>query len=422
MICIEDNDLKDMIKTDFDREEVHKHWNDKNYFFCAFKKTCTGKIILENANLTLFRLFDRSCNCCGKDIESFLPAKYADELSEMLRSGETERKAYRYFREFPCSDRTWCVTAISYKKIIKMAGRILNDYSRLIPDGRINDVTSHNDINTDFVGTVILSSGNGRLVSEMCSDNIRSFFPALSEKCDLIKATSKDFGKYLTLSTVSALLLESIKRNIPLTFYNLFAPGHGIAPILLRLTVFPVVSAACAMAAVTIRKAKEELTDAPPRSIGSACCEVCRSASGSVYIRSMDDRFYELLKKEEGMYDLICSGDMFSSWKDSRAENRTIRGHNGVIYNVKVIPGTDNTGTDSFFIMADILPTDNYPKKISPREGQALSLAARGYTNRYIAHVLGISEGTVKKLIHNGYEKLGISSRVELVKLFPDKK
>ena len=55
--------------------------------------------------------------------------------------------------------------------------------------------------------------------------------------------------------------------------------------------------------------------------------------------------------------------------------------------------------------------------RLTPREHETLNLAAQGYPNRYIAHRLSISEGTVKKLIYNGYQKLGISSRVELCRM-----
>ena len=54
---------------------------------------------------------------------------------------------------------------------------------------------------------------------------------------------------------------------------------------------------------------------------------------------------------------------------------------------------------------------------LTPREQETISLAAQGYPNRYIAHRMEISEGTVKKLLYNGYQKLGISSRVELCRM-----
>lgn len=55
--------------------------------------------------------------------------------------------------------------------------------------------------------------------------------------------------------------------------------------------------------------------------------------------------------------------------------------------------------------------------KLTPREREITMLAAEGYTNRYIAEQLNISEGTVKKNLYNSYKKLKISSRFDAAKM-----
>ncbi|HCL03463.1 MAG TPA: hypothetical protein DHW61_13815 [Lachnoclostridium phytofermentans] len=52
---------------------------------------------------------------------------------------------------------------------------------------------------------------------------------------------------------------------------------------------------------------------------------------------------------------------------------------------------------------------------LTPRERQILILAAEGEKNSYIASKLGITVGTVKRTLSNAYNKLNISSRVELL-------
>lgn len=52
---------------------------------------------------------------------------------------------------------------------------------------------------------------------------------------------------------------------------------------------------------------------------------------------------------------------------------------------------------------------------LTPREKQVITLAAEGEKNSYIASLLGISIGTVKRILSNAYNKLGINSRVELL-------
>lgn len=56
---------------------------------------------------------------------------------------------------------------------------------------------------------------------------------------------------------------------------------------------------------------------------------------------------------------------------------------------------------------------DERIKKITPREKEVFRLMLLGATNKSAAHYLGITEGTVKKLLSNCYRKLGVNSRSE---------
>lgn len=52
---------------------------------------------------------------------------------------------------------------------------------------------------------------------------------------------------------------------------------------------------------------------------------------------------------------------------------------------------------------------------LTPREEQVVALVAEGLGNRQIATELNLSENTVKKYLFRIFEKLGVSTRVELV-------
>jgi DNA-binding NarL/FixJ family response regulator len=52
---------------------------------------------------------------------------------------------------------------------------------------------------------------------------------------------------------------------------------------------------------------------------------------------------------------------------------------------------------------------------LTAREEQVVALVAEGLSNREIADELRLSEHTVKKYLFRIFDKLGISSRVELV-------
>ena len=53
--------------------------------------------------------------------------------------------------------------------------------------------------------------------------------------------------------------------------------------------------------------------------------------------------------------------------------------------------------------------------QLTTREQDVARLVASGLSNKAIAHRLGLQEGTVKVHLHNIYQKLGISSWVELI-------
>ena len=52
---------------------------------------------------------------------------------------------------------------------------------------------------------------------------------------------------------------------------------------------------------------------------------------------------------------------------------------------------------------------------LTPREFEVAALLFGGRTIRYIASSLYIAEGTVKRIIYNIYQKLGVASQVELI-------
>ena len=59
--------------------------------------------------------------------------------------------------------------------------------------------------------------------------------------------------------------------------------------------------------------------------------------------------------------------------------------------------------------------TSELTSTLTPREMEILGMVVRGLRNKEIAEKLFITEGTVKIHLHNIYEKLQVSSRVELV-------
>jgi DNA-binding NarL/FixJ family response regulator len=63
---------------------------------------------------------------------------------------------------------------------------------------------------------------------------------------------------------------------------------------------------------------------------------------------------------------------------------------------------------------AAVPPRERERSQLSPREREIVGLVARGFKNKDMAEKLFISEQTVKNHLHNIFEKLGVSDRLEL--------
>lgn len=55
------------------------------------------------------------------------------------------------------------------------------------------------------------------------------------------------------------------------------------------------------------------------------------------------------------------------------------------------------------------------PSRLTPRQMDVLGLVARGYSNKRIAHALGLAEGTVKLHVAAVLKTLGVVNRIQAV-------
>lgn len=404
----------DFLKTEFDKDAVHEFWNDDNYFFCTIRQV-DSKIVLANANAAYFRLIGKSCNCCGMDIRTFLSKKYAEFIAQMFDKNCTSGRTYKYIRESSCSEDTWIVTAVCRNGEIKFAGRLLNDLSLL----SCRDMKLFSNVNCDsaeYVGTVIVSAEDGDFYPQSCSDGILAKLPEFSQRISLKKAAEK----YMYINPSLNLLRDSIMKNIPVSYFDISSAGSDTHPRVYRFSIFPSVSETQKMAAVTIERTNSDMSESNSESLGYAVCELCRTEEGSVFIRSMNKECSQLLQSGKLPYSEICNEKLFSETMHSRSLSisSSVCGRNGFIYNIRVFPKRSENSEDELLVLVNTIPKASALAKLSPREHDALSLAADGYPSKYIACVMDITENTVNALIHSGYKKLGIVSRIELVKMY----
>lgn len=68
-----------------------------------------------------------------------------------------------------------------------------------------------------------------------------------------------------------------------------------------------------------------------------------------------------------------------------------------------------------FFVAYENPPRVRDPRGLTTRERQVVELVAEGHANKHVAHELGVSLGTVAKLLQRALVKLGFDSRHQLV-------
>lgn len=146
-----------------------------------------------------------------------------------------------------------------------------------------------------------------------------------------------------------------------------------------------------------------------------AFCEIRKNILGEIYISDINNLFTFYIRNGVVDYeDVFYLEDPFEAYALRKRVKNIVKGN----YVIRFIACHDEKSLSGFLIFISESPAVSDLKKVTTRENHALYLAAMGNTNKYIASVMGISVGTVKKILHDGYQKLGITSRVELIKIY----
>ncbi len=161
---------------------------------------------------------------------------------------------------------------------------------------------------------------------------------------------------------------------------------------------------------------------------------VSRYASCTIFINDNkkycdlgNRQFYEILEEFQIQPEDIIDTTEFKNTLKYNIFTQTVfhlKNSHGITYpfHMSFIPINTIIKNSSKVLFIGTIPEnmmdDNQLEHIlTKRELEVASLVARNESNKYIAHKLKISEGTVKRILYNVYQKLNISSRVELTKL-----
>ena len=150
----------------------------------------------------------------------------------------------------------------------------------------------------------------------------------------------------------------------------------------------------------------------------------CSLSDDELKINTKNDVFEKLYHLYLKTYNLDTSTQMIKETLAKDSENKySIKlpsednSDKLTTYTVRIIPISEFLGEHKFLIITSKLLKKHLSDitDLTSREKQLLELVIDGCTNKYIAHKLGLSEGTVKKHLYNAYQKLNVGSRIELI-------
>lgn len=357
-------------------------------FYCVYLKTKNDTIILENANKEYFRM--TGLKKSGGNICDIYGSEYALFISDIYKTlfpGES----MRFIRNDP-SDLRY-VTVLRDREYLRCVGMPIGNASV--------QLRAQPDNSYAYAGTIEAEKQNGIYIITDLSSKIPFYFPAIKKGAELEKSIQMHTCQKNLFYIPEIRDEEPVEIPVPLKRKKESAIWYC------KMNISPIISDNSEKLIITVsRSVSEEI-------YGTSFCEL-HSDGKNISINKMDNDFAALISEGN-----INPEEIYQNIRSRSTESRNSAAK---LHDIK--NGDDHTfysfSTDSENFIGTVIST---PKpvsnsKLSTREFEVLTLAAKGNTIRYIAYLLGVKEGTVKKTLHNGFIKLGISSKAELTDIY----
>lgn len=401
--------------------EVHSGFNEslsepdfiqktaKNYRSCTDRFCCVFKmqgsnIIITEANAVFRRLAGNRKNLMGSNAENILSPHSYRYLSSMFNRYRDNNKMSRFLMEGR-NDTAYIVECLFMNGTACFTGKAIKDYKTFLHENQDTLRVKNSPV---YIGTISAVSKNGGYEIRACSESITEMIPPCREG----KNISEAFKSWNCDKWIRGILSECIAENTPLSFFAFTA--ENFTPV--RVSAKPIISKKNNEIVLSFEKAFQTRGTISEY----AFCEVGKTKQDCFFIADMNETMSELLKNDKISFLRICGKDAADAANKSTGTVIKIQSPDGGYFYIKYYPRHNDNKSPGYYVTINLFPKAEEFQKLSSREKKALTLAADGNPNKYIAHAMNISEGTVKKMLHNGYSKLGISSRVELVKLISE--
>ncbi len=399
---------------------------EQDQFQCSLFAQNQQTLLLCEASVSFFQRFHVPLGSKGKNVLPIL-RNSLKFLTDLFWQDEFTSRSFCYFAELEDEDENnsfWEITLESVPPFLHLMAHKRSP-KQIIERYCIEDSVNISSFYAKGHQSMLLTpDGKGNCAISSCNDAAASLYRA----CESLSA--EHIGRMSFLR--STRLLECCEEGQSLCLYDTFPNQDGIGRSFVRMLCLPVeqgkqktfliLGVFCS--ALEFFQRYERGGNHDKSGFDDCTYPVAVfsfSGDGPVPV-SFNRCCSEILSKGFSIPELLHSDAVLRSFRSGVPCTASAQ-ISGNLYEISALPIMHDNNSGK--IMITIVPAQQTKPvervvsadRLTPREEQTLTLAAQGYSNRYIAHKLDISEGTVKKLIYNGYQKLGISSRVELCRM-----
>lgn len=416
------NGFSDVSDINFDAENINELWNSENYFFSKYSINKNGIISMINANNSYMELNGYTEHNIGMSINEFKSDNEIASITNFFEMYKKELNNICFLTDYVYKDKhtLWKV----YIRVDFPTMKCIGEKTNYIP--------SKHNCSENNTATMMVTKGNKCFYVDMFDDKMKNSFPKIKNGYSV----NKLFGEK------TVLMLElCLNCNKSIKYYDTFNNSIGkeenlyivMSPFMhngLNSVLVDFYAADCDFWSKDISGYDNSFGHLTDYSFFGFCL-IDYKKDKTPCITDRNEFFLNLINRNEiSLESIVCSPLFeYALYTKSPVCDRIIYQKDSKVYNYSlcVIPKFENNKLQN--VLVTLIPENNSKpddkkvfEKLTPRESDAINLVMKGYTNKYIAYQLKISEGTVKKILYNSYHKLGVKSRVEIVKMLYDDK
>lgn len=410
----------------YSTDTVSEFWDSDDHRIFSLRMNTNGKLTLVSSNATNSKLYGISENCIGKELHEIMEKEHAERWYS--RFFEWEKSGLvKYLVYFDDPDIGWDTSVEIKNNTVFGIGKKVN--SRELSTISINkhEFFNHYFLTEDrFVNITLSYTEPDSFLIESIDSNFNIGWDHLIGKdisylnCFCSNILDKQAYKSCLMNNQPIHFLEKCLTPDELMHFDV-----NLYP---SLSTSKIKAYAKLIDEALYDSMQKDLVQLSEQSFSEtqcfAICEINYNDPNNPYIIGSNKYFNRLLDCTDiALSSLIKNKAFQKCLKTGGKEVGDFFIQNGISESKHFTLTVShlNEYGNSFLISLlaeekEVVAIDFGFPNLTKREKEILTYVADGLTNRYIANKLNITEGTVKKTIYNSYKKLGICSRIELIK------